>query len=118
MLPHVLWAAVVSVLIMMVGTFTLSLDGRPRTLRRAAAWLLGLTGVQVVLGVIAYTARVVTAESARPEGWMVWTTVAHTALGAVVAAATVVLAIETMRSVRSVRVPRPQPGLAPTGRTQ
>lgn len=104
-MPHVLWAAVVTLLVMLVGTFALSQFKNHDALRRTSVWILSLTGAQVVLGVAAFTARVMTAESATPELWMVLLTVAHTALGAVVLAATAVMGIHVARNVRAVRMP-------------
>lgn len=102
-MSHVMWAAVVMLLVMLVGTFALSQFKSHDTLRRTSIWLLSLTGAQVVLGVAAFTARVATAESPGPELSMVLLTVAHTALGAVVLAATIVMGIQVTRNVRSVK---------------
>lgn len=98
-LPHVLWAAVVILLVMLVCTLALTQYKHNQALRQAAIWVLCLTGAQVILGVAALTARVMTAGSPAPGLAMVWLTVAHTALGAVVLAGTVVMSMQAARHV-------------------
>ncbi|MCC7157170.1 MAG: COX15/CtaA family protein [Bryobacterales bacterium] len=102
-LPHVLWAAVVILLVMLMCTLALSQFRHNQALRQAAIWVLSLTGAQVILGVAALTARVMTADSPAPGLAMVWLTVAHTALGAVVLAGTVVMSIQAARHAGSVK---------------
>lgn len=106
-MSHVLWAAIVMLLVMMLGSFTISQFKSHEVLRQTSLWLLAGTGLQVVLGVAALTARVMASNHQASHSTMVLFTVAHTALGAVVMAAAVVMAIQVIRHVRSVRAVAP-----------
>lgn len=98
-LPHIMGALVVMGVVLLVGVFTLVQHSQHKPLRRAAAVLLGVTGVQMMLGIAAYMVRVMTASHVTPSQTMVLFTVAHVATGAVLLAASVVLQIHTMRHV-------------------
>ena len=69
-----------------------------RALRPAAIALLGVTVVQICLGIVAYYMRLNAAE--QPLA-MVLSTVAHVAVGALTLAASIVLAIQIRRNVRA-----------------
>jgi len=97
LLPHVIGAMIVPLVILLAGVFVLQQFPRHRALRPAAIALLTITGVQVVLGIAAYFARMNAA--AYPLA-MVLTTVAHVATGGLTLAASVVLAIQIRRNVR------------------
>jgi len=101
LLPHVIGAMLVPLVILLTGIFVLQQFPKHRALRPAASGLLGITLVQVFLGVIAYIARINAAEYPLA---MVLTTVAHVATGGLTLAASVVLAIQIRRNVR-VRTP-------------
>lgn len=96
-MAHVIGAMVVSLVILMVGVFVLHQFPNHPALRPAAIALLGVTLVQVCLGMGAYYARLAAKE--RPLA-MVLTTVAHVATGALTLAASIVLAIQIRRNVR------------------
>jgi heme a synthase len=96
-MAHVIGAMVVSLAILMVGVFVLHQFPNHPALRPAAIALLGITLVQVFLGMAAYYTRLAAKE--RPLA-MVLTTVAHVATGALTLAASIVLAIQIRRNVR------------------
>jgi heme a synthase len=98
LLPHLISAAVVTTLILWTITRVLSCFSAVPQLRRPATFLLGLLFVQLSLGFAAYLTRVVWgADAPQPEAPMVWSTVAHVAVGALVLATTVVLAIQAQK---------------------
>ncbi|HEU5400726.1 MAG TPA: hypothetical protein VFU86_05170, partial [Terriglobales bacterium] len=67
-------------------------------LRRPVFWLMGLLTLQILLGFGAFVTRVVQSPaSPEPRNSLVITTVAHVAVGALVLANTMVLAIEARR---------------------
>ncbi len=73
---------------------------RASALRASALTLLGVTFVQVFLGIAAYMSRLATADAVQPMPVMVIFTVFHVAAGALTMAASVVLAIQVFRNVR------------------
>jgi heme A synthase len=93
----VIGAMIVPLVILLVGAFVLHQFPAHRALRPAAAGLLAITGVQIVLGIIAYVARI---NAAQYPLAMALTTVAHVATGGLTLAASVVLAIQIRRHVR------------------
>lgn len=95
-LPHIIGAMIVSVVIMLVSVFVLHQFPAHRSLRQAALALLGITFLQVFLGVAAYFARL---QAAQEPLAMVLSTVAHVALGALTLAASIVLSIQIRRNV-------------------
>jgi cytochrome c oxidase assembly protein subunit 15 len=98
--PHIVGAMAVMAIVAMTGISVLTQCGSHRILQRAASALLGLTGLQVVLGVVAYLARVTVSGAARPSTEVVLYTVAHVAVGAMTMGAGVALAIVVFRYVR------------------
>lgn len=97
LLPHVIGAMLVPLVILLTGIFVLQQFPKHRSLRPAAIALLSITGVQVLLGIIAYVARINAFEYPLA---MVLTTVTHVATGGLTLAASVVLAIQIRRNVR------------------
>ncbi len=98
LLPHLISAVVVTSLILWTITRVLSGFSAVPELRRPASFLLGLLFVQLGLGFAAYLTRVEWGKDApQPEAPMVWSTVAHVAVGALVLATTVILAIQAQR---------------------
>jgi heme A synthase len=68
-------------------------------IRTPAYWLLGLLTLQILLGFAAFVTRVVlNQDAASPMKTLVIFTVAHVAVGALVLANTVVLAIQSRRN--------------------
>ena len=105
-MPHVIGAFIVTAVVLMVAIFVLVQFGEHRDLKRSAIGLMAVTCVQVIFGVAAYFVRISTGVGA-PTGQLIAYTVIHVAVGALTMAASVVLAIHVLRSVR--------PSLAPTG---
>lgn len=99
-LPHIAGAFAVTAMILWVTLRVLMRYSEHAALRRSALALLGLTFVQVFLGIAAYMSRLATADSVQPMPVMIVFTVLHVATGALTMAASVVLAIEIFRNVR------------------
>lgn len=80
-LPHVSWAFATAICVMMAGAFVLTQKESGPLLRSVSLWLLCLTGVQLLLGVGAYLAKV------NPgDGWLALSSTIHIATGSVVMA--------------------------------
>lgn len=104
LLPHLIGACAVTAVLCWTVVRVLSFYGKIDLLRNLAQLILGLLMVQLGLGFCAYLTRLRWGHDAvQPWQVMVVATVAHVAWGALVLAATVVLAIQTRRmiSVRS-----------------
>jgi heme a synthase len=100
LLPHLISAAVVTCIILWTIVRVLSDYSRVEQLRRPAVMLLGLLMVQLSLGFAAWLTRVEWGSDAvQPLKPMVLSTVAHVAVGALLLATTVVLAIQAWRHV-------------------
>jgi heme a synthase len=97
-MPHLLGAMVVSLVIMFSSVCVLQQCQQHRPLRLAAKALLGVTGLQVFLGLSAFTALT---RSVPRETEILVSTVAHVATGALTLAASIVLAIQIRRNVRA-----------------
>lgn len=99
-IPHIAGALAVGALIFLTGISVLGTAVGDKPPARAARRLLWMTGIQIVLGIAAYLSRILLDESVQPHPWMVISTVAHVAVGALVLAWSFVLAAETERCVR------------------
>jgi cytochrome c oxidase assembly protein subunit 15 len=99
LMPHVIGAIAVAAILLLVAVFVLHQFPEHQALRKSAMSLLILTFVQVMLGVAAYLTRF---DAAQQPLAMVLATVAHVATGALTLAASIVLAIQIRRNVRSV----------------
>jgi len=64
-----------------------------RPIRVLSKWLNSVIGAQILLGAAAWWSRLATREAPQPEPMTIWLTVAHTVLGALVLASTVVFAL-------------------------
>ncbi len=110
--PHVVHATVVAVVLTWTGVRALSLYSKIEEVRRPAIALLALMVTQLCLGFLAFLTRVAWGRDAvQPELPMVLSTVAHVAVGALLLATTVILAIRVWRHVPvsfEERVPSPQ----------
>jgi len=98
LLPHLVSAVVVTTVLLWTCVRVLSRYGHVRRLRRPAVTLLTLLFMQLSLGFGSYLTRVEWGKGL-PEGGlgMVLTTVAHVAVGALLLAASVILAIQSRR---------------------
>jgi cytochrome c oxidase assembly protein subunit 15 len=97
-LPHVLFSMVVMLFVLFIATFVMHQFPDHRALSASAKALLGVTFLQVMLGVAAYYTRLQVSTSPLA---MVLTTVAHVATGGLTLAASVVLSIQILRNVRA-----------------
>ena len=99
-IPHIIGALVVLAVVTTVAVITITQHSAHRGLKGAAKGLMHITFLQLVLGVAAYLTRINTSEGAGPSAALVVSTVIHVAVGALVMAASVVLAIQVFRNVR------------------
>src|SRR5262249_10403333 len=98
--PHVVHAAVVAFVLTWTAIRALSLYSKIEAIRRPAILMLFLLIAQLCLGFAAFLTRVAWGKDAiQPELPMVISTVAHVAVGALLLATTVVLAIQVWRHV-------------------
>ncbi len=110
--PHVLNAATVSFVLAWTAIRAISVYSNIDAVRRPAIIMLSLLITQLCLGFAAFLTRVAWGQGAvQPELPMVASTVAHVAVGALLLATTVVLAIQVWRNVPvalAERVPQAQ----------
>jgi heme a synthase len=98
--PHVVHAAVVVFVLTWTAIRALSIYSRIEAIRRPAIILLSLVMGQLCLGFLAFLTRVEWGrDAAQPEMPMVISTVTHVAVGALLLATTVVLAVQVWRHV-------------------
>jgi heme a synthase len=98
--PHVANAAIVSFVLAWTAVRALAVYSRIDAVRRPAILMLGLLIAQLCLGFAAFLTRVAWGrDAAQPELPMVVSTVSHVAVGALLLATTVILAIEVWRYV-------------------
>jgi cytochrome c oxidase assembly protein subunit 15 len=98
--PHVLNAALVSVVLTWTSIRALSQYAKIDAIRRPAITMLSLLIAQLCLGFTAFITRVAWGHDAvQPELPMVVSTVAHVATGALLLATSIVLAIQVRRHV-------------------
>jgi heme a synthase len=110
--PHVLNAVIVSLVLAWTAIRAISVYSRVEAVRRPAIVMISLLIAQLGLGFAAFLTRVAWGrDAAQPELPMVASTVAHVAVGALLLATTVVLAIQIWRHVPMAfeeRIPQPQ----------
>jgi cytochrome c oxidase assembly protein subunit 15 len=98
--PHVLHAAVVAIVLSWTAIRALSVYGHIEAVKKPAVTMLSLMVAQLCLGFTAFLARVAWGhDSVQPELPMVMSTVAHVAVGALLLATAVVLAVQVWRHV-------------------
>jgi len=98
--PHVFNAPVAAIVLTWTAVRALSLYSKIAAVRRPAILLLGLLITQLCLGFLAFMTRVAWGHDAvQPEFPMVISTVAHVAVGALLLATAVILAIQVWRNV-------------------
>lgn len=98
--PHVINAAVVALVLSWTAIRAISAYPNVEDVRRPAIAMLGLMVAQLCLGFLAFITRVMWGrDAAQPELPMVISTVVHVAVGALLLATTVVLAIQVWRHV-------------------
>ncbi|MFZ0564198.1 MAG: COX15/CtaA family protein [Terriglobales bacterium] len=98
--PHVVNAGVVAIVLSWTAIRAISVYSNVDAVRRPAIAMLGLMVAQLCLGFLAFITRVMWGrDAAQPETPMVTATVTHVAVGALLLATTVVLAIQVWRHV-------------------
>jgi len=98
--PHIVNAAVVAIVLTWTVIRALSQYSKIEDVRRPAIAMLSLLVAQLCLGFVAFLTRVAWGHDAvQPELPMVISTVAHVAVGALLLATTVILAIQVWRQV-------------------
>src|SRR5215469_13001011 len=98
--PHVVHAVVVSFVLAWTAIRALTAYPQIEAIRRPAILMISLVIAQLFLGFTAFLTRVAWGRDAvQPELPMVVSTVAHVAVGALLLATTVILAIQTWRHV-------------------
>ncbi|MGC2449835.1 MAG: COX15/CtaA family protein [Candidatus Sulfotelmatobacter sp.] len=96
--PHVAHAVVVSFVLAWTAVRGLTAYSKVEAIRRPAILMLSLLIAQLCLGFTAFLTRVAWGRDAvQPELPMIMSTVAHVAVGALLLATTVILAIQTWR---------------------
>jgi heme a synthase len=114
--PHVVHAVIVSFVLAWTSIRAISVYSNIEAVRRPAVMMLSLLITQLCLGFTAFLTRVAWGRSAvQPELPMVVSTVAHVAVGALLLATTVILAIQVWRHVPVAfeeRVPQAQQGIS------
>jgi cytochrome c oxidase assembly protein subunit 15 len=98
--PHVVHAGVVAFVLSWTAIRAISAYPQIEAVRRPAIAMLGLMVTQLCLGFLAFITRVMWGkDAAQPEFPMVISTVVHVAVGALLLAATIILAIQVWRHV-------------------
>ena len=98
--PHALNAPLVALVLTWTAVRALSVYSRIDAVRRPAIALLGLLIAQLCLGFLAFMTRIAWGRDAvQPEFSMVVSTAAHVAVGALLLATAVILAIQVWRHV-------------------
>jgi cytochrome c oxidase assembly protein subunit 15 len=98
--PHVINAGVVAFVLSWTAVRAISAYPLVEAVRRPAVTMLGLMVAQLCLGFLAFITRVMWGrDAAQPELPMIISTVVHVAVGALLLATTVVLAIQVWRHV-------------------
>lgn len=100
-MPHVLGAVLIGTTLLAFAIFVMVQFPKHRALRSSAVAVTSITLVQILLGLVAYFARVNSAEAITPSAVLVVTTVVHVGFGALTMGATVILAIQVLRHVRT-----------------
>lgn len=97
---HVFNAVTVCIVLTWTSVRVLSCYSQVESLRRPAIIMLGLLMTQLCLGFLSFVTKIVWGQTAvQPQSMMVWSTVAHVAIGALLLATAVVLAVQAWRQV-------------------
>src|SRR2546423_688664 len=113
LVAHIGGAMIVTLVLGVTATTILLRHRGEKLLTRPAIIAIGFLSVQLLLGLAAYITRAASPYDPQPLNPMIAVTVAHVACGALVFAATIILALRVFRSVRVERQPRDLGVLAP-----
>ena len=97
--PHLTGAFFVSILVVWVSLRVLRSHPHQWNIVRVTLLLVGLLFVQLLLGTGSFLMRLTTGDSPQPTVPLVAVTTAHVAAGALILAASLVFAFETIRSI-------------------
>jgi cytochrome c oxidase assembly protein subunit 15 len=97
---HIAGSAIVTGVVLWVALRVLLHYSEHEALRKSALALLFITFTQIFLGIAAYMSRLATVDAPQPMPVMIAFTVLHVAVGALMMAASVILAIQVYRNVR------------------
>jgi heme a synthase len=117
-LPHIAGGAVVMTLALMASAAIRRKYADVRILRGLGRFLASAVGLQIALGIFAWLAVVRTASAPQPMPVMVWSTVIHLAVGAVILGASVILLLVSLRLFAPERVAAFVEPSAPAPRTE
>ena len=106
-IPHVCWAAVVTVFIFKLARALRKRFPAIPVLRNSAHLLHALIGIQLLLGAGAWWSRIYSADFPQPIPVMITFTVIHTVTGALVLASTVLLTLICHRIIVPADLPSP-----------
>jgi cytochrome c oxidase assembly protein subunit 15 len=115
LMPHAVGAIVVAVLALWIAVRILSRFMTEDRLSRAAKALIALVAGQIFLGVVAFILRMQFSDAPQPMPPLVRVATAHVAVGALVLAQSVVLALHVFRRVASPAKPAAGPVEAEQG---
>lgn len=101
-LPHLIGAAVVSVLVIWAAAVAKRRFARVPAMRRSVIWLHSTFGTQIILGGFAYWAIVSSADTTQPGLTYVILSVAHVAVGALLLASSLLFTLVSYRLVHPV----------------
>ncbi len=98
-MPHATWAIVVIVLALWMAVRILSHFMAEGRLVGPVKWLIGLVAIQLFLGIVALILRIQFRDAPQPMPPLIKVSTAHVAVGALVLAQSVVLALQIFRRV-------------------
>lgn len=100
LVPHILNAILATAVLVIATVLVMKRAGTNRSLKMPAMFLHVLLLAQLMLGVGAFLTRVIWhMDTPQPEAPLVWTTVAHQTVGALMLLTATVLAIQTRRAL-------------------
>lgn len=97
-IPHVVWAFVAAIVLLMFGAFLITQKDAGAPLKKLAVALVTLVSLQVILGVAALLARVADLTKA---AWMPVATTAHLVTGALVLACSLLISAFVLRCAQT-----------------
>ncbi len=111
--PHIIGAIAVTACVLMAAVFAITQFAGHHPIQQASHLLLWLTLAQMLLGIAAYLAKLDVPAYAIPDAQAVALTAAHTILGGLVLAASLLFGVQIRRNAlpaRSLTVAQPHRG--------
>ena len=103
LIPHATWAFATAIVVLAEAAFVLTQDNGHRPMKLWAIALLSVTGLQLILGVLAFVGRLAATESGSLDGWAAGAVHAHVGAGSLVLGFTAALSAWILRDVTTVR---------------